>query len=290
MIYVLKNEQLTVEISTLGAEVVSVKRGNCEYIWQGGTNFWKGKTPLLFPICGRLNGGKYTYDGNTYEMVHHGFLRRSELECLSATDTEIVLFLAANDTTKAIYPFDFAITLTYRLDAATLSLSAKIENRGSDIMPATFGGHPGFRVPLDGDSDFSDWILEFAEECEPDQIEIAPSGLQSGVRWAYPLKNRKILPLSHDLFQIDGIFMSRMARSVTLKSEKSARSVTLNYPDMPYLGVWHDANCEAPFVCIEPWCGLPDYDNRPMDFSQKAQMFHLAPNAQKTVGFDMIFH
>lgn len=290
MIYVLKNEQLTVEISTLGAEVVSVTRGNCEYIWQGGTNFWKGKTPLLFPICGRLNGGKYTYDGNTYEMVHHGFLRRSELKCLSATDTEIVLFLAANDTTKAIYPFNFAITLTYRLDAATLSLSAKIENRGSDIMPATFGGHPGFRVPLDGDSDFSDWILEFAEECEPDQIEIAPSGLQSGVRWAYPLKNRKILPLSHDLFQIDGIFMSRMTRSVTLKSEKSARSVTLNYPDMPYLGVWHDANCEAPFVCIEPWCGLPDYDNRPMDFSQKAQMFHLAPNAQKTVGFDMIFH
>jgi galactose mutarotase-like enzyme len=269
---------------------MSVKRGACEYIWQGGKkDLWNGRTPLLFPICGRLNDGKYTYAGKTYEMMLHGFIRKIELECLTATDTELVFFLAANDETKAIYPFDFALTLTYRLEGDCLSLKAKIENRGTVDLPATFGGHPGFCVPFDGNSDFSDWILEFAEDCEPDQIEIAPSGLQSGVRWAYPLKDRRILPLSHDLFQIDGIFMARMARRVTLKSEKSERSVTLDYPDMPYLGIWHDAQTDAPFVCIEPWCGLPDYDNRPVDFDLKAQMFHLAPNTEKTVGFDMIF-
>jgi len=291
MIYTLKNEQLTVEISSLGAEVMSVKRGDCEYIWQGGQpNYWRGKTPLLFPICGRLNDGKYTYGGKTYEMALHGFARRTEFECLSAKECELVFFLAATDATKALYPFEFALTLTYRLQGSCLALSAKIENRGTDVMPATFGGHPGFRVPLDGNSDFSDWSLEFAEECEPDRIEIAPSGLQSGVRTAYPLKDRRILPLSHDLFQIDGIFMARMARRITLKSEKSARSVTLDYPDMPYLGIWHDAQSDAPFVCIEPWCGLPDYDNRPLDFSQKAQMFHLAPGTEKIVGFDLIFN
>lgn len=290
MIYVLKNNQLTVEISSLGAEIMSVKRGDCEYIWQGSSEFWNGKAPHLFPICGRLNDGKYTFGGKTYEMVHHGFARKSEFACLFSTDTEVSFSLTATEATKAIYPFDFSLTLTYRLDGARLALSAKIENRSADTMPATFGGHPGFRVPLDGDSDFSDWSLVFGEECEPDQIEIAPSGLQSGVRWSYPLKDRQILPLSHDLFQIDGIFMARMARSVTLRSDQSARSVTLEYPEMPYLGIWHSPQTNAPFVCIEPWCGLPDYDNRPVDFSKKAQMFHIEPNAEKTVGYDIIFH
>ena len=52
MIYVLKNEQLTVEISSFGAEVMSVKRGDCEYIWQGGGDFWAGRTPLLCGFTG----------------------------------------------------------------------------------------------------------------------------------------------------------------------------------------------------------------------------------------------
>ena len=290
MNYVLKNEQLEVVISSMGAEVRSVKRGGCEYIWQGGDErYWRGRTPLLFPICGRLCEGKYTYGGKTYEMNLHGFARKMELECASASDTELVFRLAACEATRAIYPFEFALTLTYRLEGARLSLVAKIDNNGDTVMPATFGGHPGFNVPFDGQSDFSDWYLEFDEECEPDQLEIAESGLQTGVFTAYDLRDRRILPLSHNLFQIDGIFMARMARRVTLKSEKSDRRVTLDYPDMPYLGVWHDAQTEAPFVCIEPWCGLPDYDNRPLDFSKKAQMVRLAPNSSKSVGFDMIF-
>lgn len=290
MNYELKNNELTVVISSLGAEVLSVKRGECEYVWQGDEKYWKGHAPLLFPICGRLTDGKYTLDGKSYEMNTHGFLRRSELSCVSAKDDEVVFVLSATEATKAVYPFDFALTLTYRLQGAKLSLSAKIENRGEGVMPATFGGHPGFCVPLGGESDFSDWELVFSEECEPDRIEIAPSGLQSGARTAYPLKDRRTLPLSHDLFVIDGIFLARMARGVTLRSEKSERSVTLEYSDMPYLGIWHPAKTDAPFVCIEPWCGLPDYDCRTFDFSEKAQMFHLDSGAEKFVGFDIIFN
>jgi len=289
MNYVLQNNQLTVTISTLGAEVTSVKRGDCEYIWQGDKAYWAGHTPLLFPICGRLHQGAYLHAGERYEMQHHGFLRKVELACLSATDTEAVFFLEANETTRRLYPFAFALTLTYRLNGERLSLTAKIENRGTEEMPATFGGHPGFRVPLDGNGAFSDWLLEFGEECEPDRIEIAPSGLQSGVRTAYPLKERKILPLSHGLFETDGVFLSRMSRSVTLRSEQSPRSVTLEYPDMPYLGIWHTEQSDAPFVCIEPWCGLPDYEGHTTEITAKAQMFHLSPFTERTVGFDIIF-
>ena len=57
MIYTLKNDKLTAEISSLGAELISVKDGaGYEYIWQGED--WNGHAPVLFPLCGRINGGR----------------------------------------------------------------------------------------------------------------------------------------------------------------------------------------------------------------------------------------
>ena len=289
MTYTLKNDCLTATVSSLGAELISVRRDACEYIWQGDPAYWDGKNPLLFPICGRLNNGKYTFGGKTYEMGLHGFARKSEFTCLSHSDTELSLKLTPNATTRAAYPFEFAFTVTYRLCGDRIELSARIENNGDVAMPATFGGHPGFRTPPEGDSDFSDWFLEFGEECDPDQIEIAPSGLQTGLRNAYPLQDHRILPLSHDLFQIDGVFLVHMSDTVTLKSHRCPRAVTLTYPDMTYLGIWQTAQSDAPFVCIEPWCGMADYDNVPLDFSKKTDMFLISPNTAKTVGFTMQF-
>lgn len=289
MNYVLKNDRLTVTVSSLGAEPISVKRGDCEYLWQGGGEYWGGKAPMLFPICGRLQDGKYFHRGTEYEMKLHGFLRSEELELVSSTDTELILVLHANERTRAAYPFEFTLTATYRLTGDRLDFTAVIQNESDESMPATFGGHPGFNVPFDGKGEFSDYRLEFSEPCTPDQIEIAPSGLQTGLRDAYPLQGNTVMPLSHDLFQIDGVFLSRMAPAVTLKSDLSERFVTLSYPDMPYLGIWHDAQTPAPYVCIEPWCGLPDFDGRSTELVEKAQMFHLLPHTSKTVGFSMIF-
>ena len=286
---VLKNDQLTVTLSTKGAELISVKRGDCEYVWQGDPTYWAGQCPLLFPICGRFVDQTYTAGGKTYQMGTHGFARHSEFTLRSATDTEAVFTLESNDDTRAQYPFEFALTVTYRLEGARLTLSATIANVGEEILPATFGGHPGFNVPMDGNGDFSDWYLEFGEECSPDEILMSPACFITGKHRAYPLKEGKILPLRHDLFLIDGVFMARIADSVTLKSATSARSVTLRYPQMPYLGIWHAPRTSAPYLCIEPWCGLPAYDGECQDIAQKPDMFRILPGKEKQVGFSMEF-
>ena len=33
----------------------------------------------------------------------------------------------------------------------------------------------------------------------------------------------------------------------------------MNFEGFPYLGIWTKPN--APFICIEPWCGLADNIN-----------------------------
>ena len=81
-----------------------------------------------------------------------------------------------------------------------------------------------------------------------------------------------------------------MADSATLRSDTTARYVRLRYPDMNYLGFWHNPRTEAAFVCIEPWCGVPAFDGEVDDLEKtKTDMFHLQPGASKEIRYSVEF-
>ena len=156
------------------------------------------------------------------------------------------------------------------------------------MMPATFGAHPGFNVPFDNGS-FEDWYLEFGEDCTPNELVLSDTCFNTGKKRPYELTNSRVLPLRHGIFDIDALFMDRIAPSVTLKSDLSKRYVTLCYADMPYLGLWHKPQSSAPYVCIEPWCGLPTFDGAKEVICEKNDMFHILPSKEKTIRYQMIF-
>lgn len=289
MTYELKNDQITVTISSVGAEIISAKCvGGCEYIWQGDEKYWDGQAPMLFPICGRFFGSKYICDGKEYEMDIHGFARASEFELVSSNGKSLTLRLTQNEETLAQYPFDFELTVTFTLDGNKIDCSHVIKNTSDDILPATFGAHPGFNVPLDNGG-FEDWYLEFSEECYPDMLILSDTHFNTGLRSALYLEDSRKFALSHNLFEIDGVFMNNMARAVTLKSDVSSRYVRVEYPDMQYLGLWHAAQTDAPYVCIEPWCGLPSFDGKIEDIREKNDMFRIPKGSQKTVRYALTF-
>ena len=41
--------------------------------------------------------------------------------------------------------------------------------------------------------------------------------------------------------------------------KKNQPYLSVKFKDFPYLGIWTKPN--APFLCIEPWCGLADNAN-----------------------------
>ena len=88
MRYTIENKKIAVTVDSLGAELVSLKTkaDDCEYVWQGDPTYWTGHAYNLFPICGRLTDGKYTYKGETYEMNLHGFARKTEYEMVEQTE------------------------------------------------------------------------------------------------------------------------------------------------------------------------------------------------------------
>ncbi len=287
MLYTLKNQTMTVVVSDLGAELQSVQRDGCEYLWQGNAEYWGGRAPILFPICGRLFGGSYTYNGVPYEMKIHGFARGSLFSVVSADDTQIVFTLSSSDATRAQYPFDFTLTVSYVLEGGTLRSDVRVVNTGDDVLPFTFGAHPGFNVPLNGEGDFSDYRLTFSEQCSPARLLFSETCFQTGKKEAYPMVDCRSIPLYHKMFDNDAVFLDRVAESVTLCSDKTDRYVRMTYRGFPYLGIWHKPQTEAPYVCIEPWMGLPAYDGVTEEFSLRSDMFRIMPGTEKTLSYEI---
>ena len=128
MTYRIENEFLVAEIAELGAELVSLKLkdDSCEYIWQGDEKYWTGHAPIMFPICGRLIDGKYTYRGKSYELGCHGFARHTNFSLVGAKNDEITLSIKSDDSTREIYPFDFIFTVTFSLVGKALNVKYSI--------------------------------------------------------------------------------------------------------------------------------------------------------------------
>ena len=286
---VISNGVLVAAISPQGAELKSVRMGDFEYMWQKEADRPSGIAPVLFPICGNLFQGRYTFEGREYTLPGHGFACRSLFRAERSPDgTGTVFTLESDDATKAMYPFDFSLAVAFRLEGPVLSVEATVRNTGVSTMPFAYGGHPGFNVPLGGEGRFEDWFLEFAPGANPDAFEFGGQGLVNGRKHALPLATGNRLPLRHELFNGPGLFLDRSGGEVALRSETSPRSVTVRYPDMPNVGFWH-APGEAPFLCIEPWGGLPSTDGVPDDFATRPNMVRLVPGAETTLRYSVEF-
>ncbi|MBP5292656.1 MAG: aldose 1-epimerase family protein [Clostridia bacterium] len=289
MLHTIENEQLKVVIEEKGAQLMSIqtKADGCEYLWQGDKTYWGDRAILLFPICGRLVEGKYTYKGKEYEMSIHGFLRGQHLAITSKTDTSATFTLSANEDTLREYPFHFMYQITYTLNGNKLETRICVTNTGTETMPFAVGGHPGFNVPLVKGESFSDYYVEFSEKAPIKKLILSETCFMTPDKVDFPLEEGKIYRLHHDMFDNDAIFVTDMAESVSLKSTKSEKSVTVSYPGFPYLGFWHKPKTEAPYLCIEPWHGLPSDEGVVDDLDTKHDMVRLPAGLYWETQFDI---
>ncbi|MBQ4613293.1 MAG: aldose 1-epimerase family protein [Clostridia bacterium] len=279
MIYIIENDKLKIKISSMGAELQSIRRieDDTEYLWQGDPTYWAGRAANLFPICGRLFTGKYTFEGNTYEMNLHGFARHQEFEVIRQDTAAITLRLTENAETLAIYPFRFTFDIAYTLSGEDLSIALIVRNLDDKTMYFAVGGHPGFNLPLEEGKAFEDYFVEFDEACDAKRICFSDTCFYVEKAEPFALEDGKVLHMRHDLFDRDAIFLQDTAKTVTLQCEGGKRAVRVSYPDMPYVGLWHAPKTDAPYVCIEPWTGLPSVDGKVDDLATKTPMHTLEP-------------
>lgn len=280
--YSLDNGVLSVRVSSIGGQLLSVKKDGKEYLWQGDPAFWEDRAPNLFPYIARLTKGTYTVHGKEYHLPIHGFLPAAEMKAEAQEESLLVLRLDADESTLACYPFVFTLRIRYELNQDTLRIAYEVENGGEEDMYFGIGGHPGFQVPLEDGLSFEDYFLEFESEGQsgtdaqpPVRIGFSPTCFLNGKDEPWPLEKGCRIPLRHDLFDDDAIVLSHTPKTVVLRSEKGGRGVRVRFPQMPYIGFWHAVKKPAPYVCIEPWSSLPSRQDVVEELSEQPGLIHL---------------
>lgn len=272
----IQNQFLTVTVSRKGAELQSILGADgTEYLWQGDPAYWPDRALNIFPYVARLTEGTYQLDGQLHHMAIHGIAPYRVFTPVSQEPDRLVLELRSDGETRLEYPREFSFRIVYALEGSTLNITYEVENRDEKTMYFGLGGHPGFRVPRNGGS-FESYRLRFGEACEPVRVGFTEKCFLSGEDASYPLVDGTI-PLRHDLFDEDAIVLKNMAHSVTLECPGDSHSVTVSYPQMDYLGIWHMPKTDAPYVCIEPWCSLPSTQDKIAVFEEQPDLISLAP-------------
>ena len=65
------------------------------------------------------------------------------------------------------------------------------------------------------------------------------------------------------------VFDDLRSDSITIRSRKSEKSLTVKANGFPYWGIWAPEKGGAPFICIEPWYGHADYADFVGEFAEK---------------------
>jgi len=271
-IITIKNDELTVDISTLGAELQSVKYAGEERLWQGDPAVWSGRAPVLFPICGGLKDDKYTLNGKEFTLAKHGFGRKSEFVIESQEDNKAVFILTATEETKKGYPFDFELKIGYTLIGNSIKVEYDVTNKSACDMYFSIGAHEAYATP----EGVEEYYLKFEKKERLTHNTLKGPLLTE----EYTVLGEDVdeLPIKSEYFDIDAITLLNLkSRKVSLCKKNDSKKITVDFNGFDYMFVWTKAGKNQGYLCLEPWCGIPDFEGSSYDIAKKKGINKLEP-------------
>lgn len=277
------NEFLTIEISALGAEMQSLKtHDGRDWLWNGDSEYWTGRSPILFPIVGKAPDDHVEIDGHVYPMAQHGFARRTTFDLTASTPSMCRFELSASDVTHAVYPFDFLLAVEHSVEGNKLTVAAEVENRGTADMPFGLGFHPAFLWPLPGaEGKQHQIVLDNGGEPALSRLEggLIPSTLMDS-----PFKSGR-LTVQHSMFDADAMIFPQGAGNGLTYGVDGGPQLHFTFENLPNLALWQKVG--APFLCIEPWHGMAAKAGAGLELAARPATTVLTPGGNARFAFSV---
>jgi aldose 1-epimerase len=230
-------------------------------------------TPILFPFPNRIRGGEFEFGGKQFQLPRnerginaiHGLVVDRRWRVASATARGVAVtgqFQLSRDAAdlRNLWPADFLIEITYKLERNRLVTLVRITNPDSQPLPWGFGTHPYFRLPLTlpGDASACTVLAPVAETWELE--DLLPTGRRSPVASAAGLDGQR--PFSE--LKIDDVFtglqfvdgwctcrlLDRNARvAVVFQFDRMFRELVIYTPP------------DRAAICLEPYTCVTDAIN-----------------------------
>ena len=280
MIYKLEKGKAYAEVSSRGGELVAYKLDGKDVLWYGDPNYWAGSSPLLFPFCSGLKDGTVRIEGKPYSIGKHGFIRFMEFTPDVIESDRIELSAQYNDETLAQYPFKFKVTVIHQITEEGFSSHFEVANLDNRPMPYCIGGHPGFYT-----GNIEDWRLEMPEDEGATLYCVTPEGYAS-LNSYYDRKMSARFDLHYSDFDKDAfVLVEPKSKYVRLVNKNSGEGIEMDISDFNVFAVWTVYKEGSPYVCLEPWNGMPAYEDETGNFEDKPYVVTLEPNQTKRVGY-----
>lgn len=262
----------TATIARLGAEPVSWTVEGRELIWHRDPEHWARSAPILFPVVGASAGGVIKVSGQSYAMPQHGFARDSLFEVADSDVASALFEFSATDETRKLYPFAFNLSVRYILDPHALSVDFTIENRGAELMPYQLGFHPAFPWPFECRGEGRDQLI-FASDARRTALRPDSQGLVKRISET-SVAGRE-LPLSAGMFEKGALIFPDAQSPTTTFAPAEGGRLAITTENFPHVAVW--TKPAAPFLSVEPWTGLPDWDDFNGELAGRASVSLVQP-------------
>ncbi len=280
----ISSDSLTASIDTMGAQLMSLRKGESEYLWQGDSNWWPRRAPILFPIVGVLKNGKAESAEGMVSLARHGLARLNQFKVIEQSPSSVTLQLKSTEETRESYPYDFELKLIFSVDGDTLTQTYEVTNPANVVLPFTLGAHPAFNIPIPGvkASSLDQYHLSFTRSWTSYGPSITDDGLCD---YATPQKlivDSDTLDLSWELIDrektitLEDVPDRRITLAANAEASSKAHGIQMDFEGFDYLGIWSAAP-GCPFVALEPWCGIADTVDTDGVFEHKPGILCLEP-------------
>ncbi len=245
--------------SSRGGELVSFIKDGIEYVWYGLAEHWSGQAPCLFPVVCRAKDDKITVDGIDYPMKKHGIARKVEYTPIEVKPDSITLRYTENEETLKSFPFKFFLDITHTVREDGFTTQYKVTNCDEREMPFCVGGHPGFNCPLRECEKFEDYSLVFDDAEGVTLKNTEPEGgyMDASMPQLGYIENNEF-KLNYPAFDLDAIVADGLPqKKVSLINRNTGHGFKFEFDSFDAIGFWTPIKAGSPFICLEPWNGLP---------------------------------
>ncbi len=289
MEFYLEKNGVSAKCKTFGGELVSFVKDGCEYVWKGDAKYWSGQAPVLFPVVCSPKDDIIITGSKEYPMPKHGIARKREYLPIEITPTSAEFEIRDNADSIQNFPYPFILRIKHEISEDGFSTTYSVTNTGDTKMPFCIGGHPGFSCPMHEGEKFEDYSILFDDMTGSTTVITRDDNgyMDPSLGTLDVIKNNELKldygDFVHDCLIIEGL----KKKEVKLVNRNTGHGIIFNFDRFDALAIWTPIEGGAPFLCFEPWNGLPASVAETPELTNKKYVVTLDIGKTYTTGYSV---